>query len=263
MFGLREHVGRHVSRAGRFVSHHEHLAGSGRHVDGHGALHELLGLGHVAVARTEDFVHPRHARCAVGHGGHGLGAAHADHAVHAAEFGGIEDFGRNLPAASLGRAEDHLGTTCNLGGQGEHQHGGEERGASAGDVEAHALDGHGVLLADHAALGFHLHDGGQLCGVEGADVARGGFHGALHLRGNLFGGTAEFPGPYGEVAEFSPVEAAGKVAQGLVAAAAYLFYDFPDAQGNAFVVGDIPDSQFVPRRGRGLENDFHILDAVI
>ena len=163
----------------------------------------------------------------------------------------------------MGGAEDHFGTTCNLGGQGEHEHGGEERGAAAGDVEAHAPDGHGVLLADHAGLGFHLHGRGQLCGMEGADVARGRFHGTLHLGGNLFGGAAEFPGPHGEVAEFSPVEAAGKVAQGLVAAAANLFYDFPDAQGNAFVVGDIPDSQFVPRRGRGLENDFHIQGAVI
>ena len=209
VFRLRQHIRRHEAGPCRFVRHHQYLARAGRHIDGHRLLHQLFRLGHVAVARTEDFVHARYAFRAVGHGRHRLCPTDAEHAVDAAQPGGAENFRGDLSAPSLRRAENDFGATRNLGREGQHEHSGKERCSAARDVEAHALQRHGVLLAHHARLCFHTYRLRLLCGMEGADVVRRLLHGPLHFRLHGQFRRSQLFGCHFQPVELCPVELQG------------------------------------------------------
>ena len=109
MFGLRQQVGGGEGGRRFVVGQHQHLRGPGGQVDGHvvGA-DQLLGLGDIAVAGTENLVDARDALRAVGHGRHGLRPADGEDAVDAAQIGGIEDFGGYRAVGARGGAEDDL-----------------------------------------------------------------------------------------------------------------------------------------------------------
>ena len=155
VLGLREQIGGDEGRIGGLIGDNQHLRGAGRHVDGGTAkIHADLafGLGDPGVTGAEDFVDLADRIGAIGHGGDRLGATHGVDLTDTAEGGGIDDLIGNWRR----RAEHHLAATGNLGGNRQHQHGTDQRGAAPWHIETHAADGMGVQLAAHAGLGFEL-----------------------------------------------------------------------------------------------------------
>ena len=225
MLSLREHVGGYEVGPCRVVGHHQHLRGAGGHVDGGVHAHLLLGMSHVAVAGPENFVDGRDALRAVSHGSDGLRAADAVDGVHAATVGGVDDFGRNEAVGTLWRAEHHLLAAGNAGGQCQHEHGAEERGAAAGNIEAHALQRHGLLYAVHALLGVDVDRVGTLGSVKGLDVVHGAVDGSLHVVAYALLHALPFVVGEGERVDVGVVEGQGETAQGLVAMSPHLGYD--------------------------------------
>ena len=174
VFGLREQVGRSEGGWGLGIGDDHHLGGAGGHVDGDGpGGKQLLGGGDVLVARAEDLVHLGDALRAVCHRGDGLGAAQLEDALHPAIGGCVEHFRVDLAIPAGGGAEHHFAAAGDPGGDGEHQHGGEQGRGAAGNVEADLPDRDGTLPAAHAGGGLHADLPRALGFVEGADVALG------------------------------------------------------------------------------------------
>ena len=133
VFGLREQVHRDPFRRRAGVGDHQHLGRTGDHVDAHAAEHLALGLGYVAIAGTDDLVHPGQARCAQRQRRHGLRAADTKHPLDAGQRGRRQHQRIALPARGR-RHGKPFGNAGHLGGDGVHQHGGGIAGLAAGHV---------------------------------------------------------------------------------------------------------------------------------
>ena len=230
VFGLREQVGGDERCAGRVVGQHHHLRGAGGHVDGHGAqTEELFGGGDVTVAGAENLVDARNFGGAEGHGGHGLCAADFVDAGDAAELCGPEDFGGDATVALRRCAENHLLAAGDTGRYGQHQHGGEERSAAAGDVEPYAVDRHAALLAGNAGHGFDADRFHLLGGVERGDVLLCLSDGGFQWFGEPGVGCGDLGFGDGQLVESHAVDLLGQLAQGPVAVGAHAIDDSFDA----------------------------------
>ena len=62
----------------------------------------------------------------------------------------------HLAIPSGRRAQDNLLATCNAGGRGQHQHRAEQGCGAAGNVQAHFLDGFGLLPAFHTVRHLYM-----------------------------------------------------------------------------------------------------------
>ena len=201
VLGLAQQVCRHKGRHAAGIGQHFHLAGACRHVDGHtGQGSQLLGGGHIGIARAENLIHLRHRGGAVGHGGDGLSPAHLEDAGHAAEIGRKEDGGIHLAILAGGRAEHHFLAPGHSGGHRQHEHRGEQRRLTTGHIQAHALNGQRALLAFHTGGGLQFHGslGGMLQFVEVVDVAVGQFDGLLKLLRHAAAGFLHLGGGNGQ-----------------------------------------------------------------
>jgi hypothetical protein len=156
VLGLRHHLARHGHRVGGVVGDHEQLARARRRVDGAGARHLHLGLGHVGVARADDAVDARHALGAVRHGRHRAGAAQREHPVGAGDGRGGEHHRARQPVGARRRAHHHLLHAGDLGRHHAHEERARVGGAPAGRVHAHAGERVGAAADDHARLGLDL-----------------------------------------------------------------------------------------------------------
>ena len=237
MLGLGKHVrGQPVGTCGA-VGHHQHFTGAGHHVDAHRALHQTLGRGHIDVAGTGDDVHGVDALGAVGQGADGPGTAHAVDLVDVQQVGRRQDV-RVDGAVLAGRgAHGHAGHTGHQGGDGVHEHAGEQRGVAAlatGHIQAHAVHGQHALAQD-AAVRAGLEPGFfQLFLMEGTDVV-GGLADLFAMFGrDGRGGPGDvlFADAQGR-GKFGTVEAAGIIDQGLIALFTYIGEDLAHAALNA------------------------------
>ena len=108
------------------------------------------------VAWAEYLVDLWHTLRTVGHGTDGLYATGLEDFTHTGNAGCYED-GRIDLALTVGRRAEHdFLTTGNLGRCGQHQHGREEWGSAAGNIETHTLDGDALLPADNTLLRLYL-----------------------------------------------------------------------------------------------------------
>ena len=149
----------------------------------------------------------------MGEGNDGLRAAHRVDGVNAAEGGGAEDFVGDRRRG----AERDVAATGEAGGHGEHQHGGKQRRAAAGDVEANALNRAGDDLTAHAGAGFEVDERRLLRAVEGFDVVFGEAHCRLQGGGDARRGGIAGGGGDGERVQVHAVKLRGEAAQGGVA----------------------------------------------
>ena len=157
VFSLRQQVGSHELGTGRLVGQHTYLRRTGRHVDGHLVqAHMLLGSHHILIARTEYLVHLGHALRTIGHGTNSLHTAYLEYLAHSGNACSHQ-YRRVHLALAVGRGAEHnLLASGNLGRSGQHQHGREEWGRAAGDIESDALDGYALLPAGDTFLCLHL-----------------------------------------------------------------------------------------------------------
>ena len=169
---LTEEVGCHEAGVACLVGQHFHFAGTCGHVDGHIVEADLLlGAHHELIARAEYLIDLGDALCSVGHSADGLHAAYLVDAADASDTRGNEDGRVDATVARRRCAEHDVAAACYLGGCGKHEDGAEERGCSAGDVEADALDGDRLLPAFHAIRHLYVPALEALCLVEAVDVA--------------------------------------------------------------------------------------------
>ena len=101
--------------------------------------------------------------------------------AHACHSGGHQDGWVHLPLTVGGRAEHYLPASCNLGGGGKHQHGGEEGSRSARNVEPHLFYGNALLPALHALAGLNLVAFKLLCLMKLGDIAVGQHDGGFQI----------------------------------------------------------------------------------
>ncbi len=140
VLGLRQEIGGdELGRRAR-VGHDHHLGRSRQRIDADHAGDLTLGGGDVRVAGPDDDVDRPDGLGAVCERGDGLGAADPEHLVDAHQRGRREG-GLGDQTVRTGRhAQDDLGHSGHLGGNGRHQHGGRVRRATARNVEAGAVD---------------------------------------------------------------------------------------------------------------------------
>ena len=88
MLGLRKQIGGYEGRIGAGIGNDEDFRRASGHVDGHAVFGsgQLLGGGNVAVARSEDFIHGRHAGSAQSQRGHGLRTTGFHHCSNAEQL---------------------------------------------------------------------------------------------------------------------------------------------------------------------------------
>ena len=246
MLGLRQHVGCHIAGLGGVVGHDEHFGGAGRHVDGRVGAHKLLGMGNETVAGAKYLVHTGYALCAIRHGGNGLCTAHAVDVVNTASIGRIYYFGGDAAVGTLGRAKHHVLATGYAGRGGQHEHGAEERGAAAGYVKSHTLNGYRLLQAAHTGLGFDLDRLGHLRFVKGTDVDKGCVDGLSHLGCDLGRQLLALLGRQFDVGYVSMVKVVCKTAQGFIATVAHLGHNTAHAFYYLVVTRGVALAHFVP-----------------
>ena len=134
MLGLRKQVGSHKCRNSRRVRHNQHLGRSCRHIDRYLAGDNLLGLGHIAVARTEYLVNSRNRLRTVCHCGNSLRATYLENTVDSTLGSSIKHSRSHLAILSAGGTKYHLPAASNLGRDSQHEHCRKQRSRSAGDI---------------------------------------------------------------------------------------------------------------------------------
>ena len=82
MLGLAHQIRGQITGVRRIISNDQNFAGSGNHINSHHAVQQLFSRGHVDIARTDNFIHLRHALCPVSQCRYGLRPTHQKNAVH-------------------------------------------------------------------------------------------------------------------------------------------------------------------------------------
>ena len=124
MLGLGQQVSSYEARIGLRIGNHEHLGGSGWHIDGDSACissNLYLGFGHPDIAGAEQLVAAWHRFAAVSHRRDRLGTAELEHLADAA---GARRKQHGLVAATIDarrRTHHHIATTGNLRRHAKHQ----------------------------------------------------------------------------------------------------------------------------------------------
>ena len=169
----KEIRGHEIGRSGGIGEDH-HLGRTCRHVDGCcGESKHLLGLHDETVSRTEDLVTPSDGGRSVAHRGDCLGTA------------GLVDFGDSaqerrpdnhrigLSVRSRRGAKHDFRTAGNFRGDRKHQHGGEERCPSSGNIQADTPQRNSLLKASDSGRRAEVDRPRQLCLMEFPDVLHG------------------------------------------------------------------------------------------
>ena len=149
------------------LGHDDDLRRPGVEVDGAVGRHAGLGGGDVGVAGTDDLVHARHRRRAVGQCGDGVRAAEAEEPVHPG-FHRRREHGRGR----VGAGRDHLADPRRACRDRRHQERRRQRVPPAGHVAADPLERRHALLDHHAGRDRHAPALRDLPGGHPADVAR-------------------------------------------------------------------------------------------
>ncbi len=136
VLGLRHQIDRDEVRDGSIIGEHEHLARTREHVDPALSHHELLGCGHIRVARADDLVHTLDRVGPVGESGDGLCAPDLVDLVDTGFCGGGEREGTHGAVRCRRNHHRDLIDTRHLGWDRVHEHGARVAGTSAGDVDA-------------------------------------------------------------------------------------------------------------------------------
>ena len=144
----------------------------------------LLGGHHILVARTEYLVHLGHTLGTVGHSADGLYATSLEYLAYTSDAGSYQ-YGRiNLAIAARRCAEHYLLATSYLGWCGQHEHGREEWGSAARNVETYFFYRYTLLPANHAGLSLDLLALELLRLVESTDVVVSHLDGCFQLSTN-------------------------------------------------------------------------------
>ena len=148
---LGEQVGGQMGGGAAAVVDDEDLGRTGNHVDADLAEDQLLGGGHVDVARPGDLVDPGDGGRAVGQRRHRLGAADPEDPVNPGKTGGGKHVGIDLPAGSR-HHHDHFRHACHPGRNGVHDHAGGVARLAARDIDADPLQRRDHLAEHDIAL---------------------------------------------------------------------------------------------------------------
>src|SRR5208282_2063840 len=221
MLRLGEHIRGDPSRVAATRQYHSLGRASGE-IDRAIGADDLFGRGDITIAGTKYFLRRRDAFRSVRQSGNGLGAAYPRKMCYAKEACCSQE----LVIHSWANHNNAI-HACDLRRDHGHDHGGEQRESSAGNVATDGIDRLNELGNTHAGLDFERPFPRQLL-----------FRHAAHVRGGVFDCTKELPAdPFsgrGDFARAHPKELAAHIraiefpsifVQSRVAAPPYIRYD--------------------------------------
>ena len=234
------------------VGHHHHL---GRAGEGGGdpdrPRHLALGLGHVAVAGTDDDVDGLDRLGAVGHGRDGLGPAHPVHLVDPGQGGGGQR-GVVDPAVGTRRhAQRDLAHAGHPGGRGRHQDGRRVAGPSPGGVAPGPSDRSHQVAHGDATRPVLRHRCGRLVAVVGGDALVGHLEGVAAEGRGCVGGRPAVRLGHPQLVDLGTVEDPGQTPEGGVAVPPHLGDDVGHLDGRTVLDVDRSGQLASQRAGVG------------
>ncbi len=207
MFGLRQQIRGHKSRARRVIGNDQHFGGARRQVN-RCALrigsHLLFGGRDPGIAGAEDFVDLRNRAGAEGQGRDRLRATDLENRINAAQLRGHQHRRVRTAIARRGRAQHAPRAARQSRRHPQHDHrGGQGRGACR-HIQAHRIDRAGNALATNSGRGFQRQRRQPLGGVECLDISDRALQGADLFSESLARAAANSAAPTASASRRTP-----------------------------------------------------------
>ena len=139
MLGLGEQIRRDIGGVRAVIAQDHDLAGAGEKIDGNRAENLALGFDDVFVSRAENFLHGPDRLRPISQRADGLGSAESVNFRDTRQVQRHEHVRVDFSIGTAGGGNDDFFAARRLRQRCRHQHGTDQRGSAAGDIQADAL----------------------------------------------------------------------------------------------------------------------------